>query len=86
VLRVVDRGSGIAASDLELVFEPFYRGADGGPHAGSGLGLAIARGLVEVNGGRLWAEPTPGRGVTFSIELPREPIADVDRGVLDRAR
>ena len=37
---------------------------------GSGLGLAIARGFAQVNGGRLWAEPTPGGGATFALALP----------------
>jgi len=75
LLRVTDRGPGIAADELDRVFEPFYRGPGGGRHEGSGLGLAIARGLVEVNGGRVWAESAPGRGATFSIELPRDPAA-----------
>lgn len=86
VLRVIDRGPGIPAADLEQVFEPFYQGADGRRHKGSGLGLAIARGLVEVNYGRIWAESTPGRGAVFSIELPRDPIADPPRDALGLGR
>jgi K+-sensing histidine kinase KdpD len=86
VLRVVDRGPGIDATDLEQVFEPFYQGADGPRHDGSGLGLAIARGLVEVNGGRVWAESTFGRGATFSIELSRDPIGAPPGHAFDRNR
>jgi two-component system sensor histidine kinase KdpD len=69
VLRISDRGPGIAAEDLDRIFEPFYRGKDalGG---GSGLGLAIAKGLIEANGGRLWARSLPGQGATFGIDLP----------------
>ena len=37
---------------------------------GSGLGLAIAKGLIEANGGRLWARSLPGQGATFGIDLP----------------
>jgi K+-sensing histidine kinase KdpD len=74
-IRVVDRGPGISQADLERVFEPFYQGDGGRGHEGSGLGLAIVRGLVEVNGGRVWAESTPGQGTTFVIELPFEPLA-----------
>ena len=51
------------------MFEPFYR-AEGAREGGSGLGLAIARGFVEANGGRLWAESLPGQGTTFVVELP----------------
>ena len=72
VIRVVDRGPGIPAADLEHVFEPFYQRSDDRSHQGSGLGLAIVRGLVEVNGGRVWAESVPDQGTTFVIELPLE--------------
>jgi K+-sensing histidine kinase KdpD len=75
VLRIVDRGPGIPPGDLEHVFEPFYQRPGDRPHEGSGLGLAIVRGLVEVNGGRVWAESVPGQGTTFVIELPLEPGA-----------
>ncbi len=69
IARVVDHGPGIAQSELDRVFEPFYRGADASP-AGAGLGLAIARGFVEANGGRIWAESRPGQGATFAVALP----------------
>jgi K+-sensing histidine kinase KdpD len=77
VIRVVDRGPGIPPADLDHVFEPFYQRPDDRPHEGSGLGLAIVRGLVEVNGGRVWAESVPGQGTTFVVELPLE--ADAER-------
>jgi K+-sensing histidine kinase KdpD len=75
VVRVVDRGLGIPPGDLDHVFEPFYQRPGDPPHEGSGLGLAIVRGLVEVNGGHVWAESVPGQGTTFVIELPLEPDA-----------
>ena len=75
-VRIVDRGPGIPASQLERVFEPFYRsGEDGGAHRGSGLGLAIARGFLDVNGARVWAESLPNQGTSFVVELPLEPVA-----------
>lgn len=74
-VRIVDRGPGIPPAQLDRVFEPFYRsGTDATGHRGSGLGLAIARGFVEVNGGRLWAESLPGQGTSFVVELPLEPV------------
>src|SRR5205814_5620980 len=60
-LEVLDDGPGIAAAEVERVFEPF-RGS------GTGLGLAIARGFAEANGARLWAEP--GAGGCFVLVLP----------------
>ena len=70
-IRIVDRGPGVPPAQLERIFEPFFRsGTDQTGHRGSGLGLAIARGFVEVNGGRVWAESLPGQGTSFVVELP----------------
>jgi two-component system, OmpR family, sensor histidine kinase KdpD len=72
LVRIVDRGPGIAERERERIFEPFYRSpatADDG-HVGSGLGLAVVRGFVEANGGRVWVESLPGQGTTFVVELP----------------
>jgi two-component system sensor histidine kinase KdpD len=67
VLRVVDRGPGVPATDRERVFEPFERGG-GAP--GTGLGLAIARGFADVNGCRLWVEPPSRGGAAFVLAVP----------------
>lgn len=79
-LRVTDTGCGIAANDLELIFERFERRtAPGGPapHQGSGIGLTIARALAQAHGGTLRAHsPGPGRGATFSLTLPAAPRMD----------
>lgn len=64
-----DTGPGIAAHELEAIFERFHRGSPAG--TGSGLGLAIARALVELHGGRLWAESPLGKGASFYLTLPR---------------
>jgi len=72
VVEVIDRGPGIAAADLERVFEPFYRvRSDASAPSGSGLGLAIAAELARQHAGRLTIESQPGRGAIFRLELPR---------------
>ena len=71
-VEVTDTGPGIAAADLERIFEPFYRvHADARAPEGSGLGLAIARGLARRNRGRLVAISQPGAATTFRLSLPR---------------
>lgn len=70
MIRVIDRGPGIASRELPRIFEPFRRADGETGHQGSGLGLAIVKGLVEANGGRVWAESLPGQGAVFVIELP----------------
>jgi two-component system sensor histidine kinase KdpD len=67
-VRVIDRGPGIPAGDRMRVFEPFFRGRDGGQ--GSGLGLAICRGFVEANGGRIRVQSRAGEGTSFSVSFP----------------
>jgi two-component system, OmpR family, sensor histidine kinase KdpD len=70
IVRVIDRGRGIPASELVSIFEPFERGSSTAGVGGAGLGLAIARGFVEANGGRVWAESRAGQGATFVLALP----------------
>jgi two-component system sensor histidine kinase BaeS len=69
-IQVRDTGSGIAAADLEHIFDRFYRGDTARPQNGeSGLGLAIARSIVEAHGGSIRADSVPGQGATFTISL-----------------
>ena len=77
VVRIVDRGPGIPHGQLERVFEPFHRAGEQAGHLGAGLGLAIARGLLEVNGGRVWAESVAGQGTSFVVQLPIEAVPAV---------
>jgi two-component system sensor histidine kinase KdpD len=71
VVRVVDRGPGIAQAEQARIFSPFYRGPDASPTAtGAGLGLAIVRGFVEANGGTVRVESLPGQGASFVVEFP----------------
>jgi signal transduction histidine kinase len=67
---VTDRGDGIAASDLERIFEDGVRLDDTRP--GSGLGLAVARAIVEAHGGTLHVASVPGEGSTFTVHLPAD--------------
>lgn len=69
IVRVVDRGPGIPTAELERIFDAFYRRADDRT-GGSGLGLAVARGFIEANGGRVYAESLPGQGTSVVVELP----------------
>jgi two-component system OmpR family sensor kinase/two-component system sensor histidine kinase BaeS len=79
VVAVVDDGPGVAAEDLPRLFDRFWRGDPTRRRAtgGSGLGLAIVRHIVEAHSGGIWAEPTPGGGLTVSFTVP---IAASGRG------
>jgi two-component system, OmpR family, sensor histidine kinase KdpD len=70
VLRVIDRGKGIASADRDRVFQPFQRLGDGSP-GGVGLGLAVARGFTEALGGELRVDDTPGGGTTMVFTFAR---------------
>lgn len=71
-VEVQDDGPGIAAAELERIFDPFYRvSAHAGSPDGSGIGLAIARSLAHRNGGRLTVVSQPGAGSTFRLTLMR---------------
>jgi len=74
-VSVNDSGPGVAADELERIFDRFYRGEpsrrrESSSAFGTGLGLAIARGLVQAHRGRIWAEPSPLGGVSVQIRLP----------------
>jgi two-component system sensor histidine kinase KdpD len=73
VLRIVDRGPGVAPEDHARLFAPFQRLGDVPAGDGIGLGLAVAQGLSAAMGGTLTAEDTPGGGLTFVLELAAVP-------------
>ncbi len=77
VVAVADNGPGVPPEDLPHLFERFWRRDPSRQRAtgGSGLGLSIARHIVEAHGGHIWAEPTPGGGLTVAFTLPPAAIA-----------
>ncbi len=70
-VRIDDDGPGIPAAERERVFDRFHRSeaARDRRSGGAGLGLAIARQIVELHGGRIWAEPSPLGGARVAFEL-----------------
>jgi two-component system sensor histidine kinase SenX3 len=75
-LRVSDQGVGISAPELKRIFKRFYRipGAVASRVKGTGLGLFIVRSVIARHGGKVFAESEgPGRGSTFTVQLPLLP-------------
>ncbi len=70
VVSVDDQGPGIAVEDQRLIFEKFGRVSAGNTKPGTGLGLFIARSIAEAHGGTLSVASAPGRGATFTLQLP----------------
>ena len=71
-VSVSDRGTGVAAGELERIFDPFHTTK----HDGLGIGLSISHTIIASHGGRLWAENNPDRGATFFFTVP---VADARR-------
>ncbi len=89
-LSVSDTGRGIAAEELEHIFDRFLDvGSLAPPPHGIGLGLALCRRIAQGHGGAIVAESEEGKGATFTVSLPnvrpatatlREPIVEVSGG------
>ena len=69
-IEVADRGVGIPPDKLDRVFEKFYRVSRADDTTGTGLGLSICKGIVEVHGGRIWAQNRSGGGTRVILTLP----------------
>jgi PAS domain S-box-containing protein len=70
-LSVRDEGIGLEPEMCERIFEKFERAVSERHYGGLGLGLYFTRRIVEALGGRVTAEGAPGKGATFTVELPR---------------
>ncbi|WP_269467641.1 ATP-binding protein [Paraburkholderia pallida] len=77
IMRVAvrDRGSGLSSDQLAMIFKPFFTSK----REGLGLGLSISRSIIEMHGGRLWAENNADQGATFYFTLPVGDATQLDR-------
>lgn len=73
VIGIRDAGQGVAAAELDAIFEPFHRGTNARQHEGYGLGLAITRQVMKMHGGSARAANPPGGGFLVSLRLPLPP-------------
>ena len=72
LISVSDSGPGLSEADQKKIFEEFHQ-ADGSStraKGGTGLGLSISKKIIDMHGGRIWVESTPGKGSTFRFTLP----------------
>jgi signal transduction histidine kinase len=83
-IKVSDRGLGIAPSEQDRIFDPFYRGKDAraAQIRGNGLGLSLVKHIIEKHGGRVSVESKIGRGSAFAVILPacvEEPAYQIEQ-------
>src|SRR5262249_28328060 len=71
-VTIADQGIGIQPSELNQIFEPFYRGTDvvAAQIHGNGLGLSLVKNAIEANGGSISVTSIPGKGSAFTVSLP----------------
>ncbi len=75
-VSVIDDGIGIPAKDLPHIFDRFFQVESHltRRHGGMGLGLSVAKVMIEMHGGRIWAESMEGKGSNFTFLLPVNPV------------
>ena len=69
-VEVIDAGTGVADTDLETIFEPFYRAENSRPFEGYGLGLTIARQVMKLHDGSIKAVNLSSGGFAVTLRLP----------------
>jgi PAS domain S-box-containing protein len=82
VFSVFDNGPGMAAADLEHIFDSFFSTKD----LGIGIGLAICQSIITAHGGRISGSNRPNGGAHFRFTLPVPTLADADSGIVDFMR
>lgn len=82
IMSVRDEGLGVPQKDLPFLFDRFYRvdKARSRDQGGTGLGLAITKEVIEMHGGRIWADSIENQGSIFSFELPYTTFELEDEG------
>jgi signal transduction histidine kinase len=79
-ISVSDTGVGMPPEVAGNIFQPYFTTKA----KGTGLGLAICQNIIAEHGGCLFADSTPGRGATFTIQLPLKETSPVEAGALPR--
>lgn len=72
LVALADRGQGLTPGEEERIFDKFHRSTQTSGRVGAGLGLTVCKGVVNLHGGRIWAENRPGGGAVFRFTLPSE--------------
>lgn len=78
IIEVEDSGSGITPENQQRIFEPFIQLGEHGINQGSGLGLTITRQFIQLMGGKLILESTPGKGSLFRVQLPLKEASEAN--------
>jgi len=71
VLEVRDEGRGMSETDIQRIFEPFYRGENGKTVSGLGIGMSVVKNIVAAHHGRIAVESALGIGTTITVRLPK---------------
>jgi signal transduction histidine kinase len=71
---ISDNGTGLSPQNVERLFQVFRRFHAASQYPGTGIGLALSRKIVQLHGGRIWAESVEGQGTTFHFSLPLESV------------
>ena len=76
IIEISDEGIGIPITEIDKIFDSFYRSKNADLISGTGLGLAICKLIVEAHSGKISAESEPGKLTVFRFTLPVNPPAE----------